>query len=277
MYHISIHVYRFFCFFFLMIRRPPRSTLFPYTTLFRSPDATRPFPGRLSGRLRRGRTVDHRPQTIKAWLSSTVRRLSSTQQARFPDSRLGRAAPLWPSPNASSDLRLAEEGAERIAGTQWREPCGLCTRLPFEPATAGPRFFERRAGTAMKLEVERAESRGLVRLGSVRALRGDTLTPRARRGQVRLLRRERLAELGGQRARRRGVVALGREAQVLLVLGEGARGLVELKQEVPGEEVSVREVGLELQRAADVRGRLAHALRVEVEAAQREVRLPRSL
>src|SRR2546430_9972703 len=30
-----------FIFFFLMIRRPPRSTLFPYTTLFRS---TRPLP-----------------------------------------------------------------------------------------------------------------------------------------------------------------------------------------------------------------------------------------
>src|SRR2546422_11696559 len=28
-----------FFFFFLMIRRPPRSTLFPYTTLFRSHDA----------------------------------------------------------------------------------------------------------------------------------------------------------------------------------------------------------------------------------------------
>src|SRR3712207_6947641 len=28
-------------FFFLMIRRPPRSTLFPYTTLFRSPDHQR--------------------------------------------------------------------------------------------------------------------------------------------------------------------------------------------------------------------------------------------
>src|SRR5690348_18041587 len=28
----------FFSFFFLMIRRPPRSTLFPYTTLFRSRD-----------------------------------------------------------------------------------------------------------------------------------------------------------------------------------------------------------------------------------------------
>src|SRR5690242_1666719 len=35
-------------FFFLMIRRPPRSTLFPYTTLFRSP---RPSQSRLEGRL----------------------------------------------------------------------------------------------------------------------------------------------------------------------------------------------------------------------------------
>src|SRR6266581_5515716 len=31
-------------FFFLMIRRPPRSTLFPYTTLFRSPQHVR-IPG----------------------------------------------------------------------------------------------------------------------------------------------------------------------------------------------------------------------------------------
>src|SRR5437870_11974556 len=29
-------IYCLFSFFFLMIRRPPRSTLFPYTTLFRS-------------------------------------------------------------------------------------------------------------------------------------------------------------------------------------------------------------------------------------------------
>src|SRR5436309_14908354 len=36
-------VYIAFCvFFFLMIRRPPRSTLFPYTTLFRSCPATSP-------------------------------------------------------------------------------------------------------------------------------------------------------------------------------------------------------------------------------------------
>src|SRR3712207_9312361 len=30
-------MFYFLLFFFLMIRRPPRSTLFPYTTLFRSP------------------------------------------------------------------------------------------------------------------------------------------------------------------------------------------------------------------------------------------------
>src|SRR3989304_8397606 len=33
-----------FLFFFLMIRRPPRSTLFPYTTLFRSPARRRRIP-----------------------------------------------------------------------------------------------------------------------------------------------------------------------------------------------------------------------------------------
>src|SRR5438270_5521547 len=32
----SSHLSFLFLFFFLMIRRPPRSTLFPYTTLFRS-------------------------------------------------------------------------------------------------------------------------------------------------------------------------------------------------------------------------------------------------
>ena len=33
--------FNYILFFFLMIRRPPRSTLFPYTTLFRSPMAQR--------------------------------------------------------------------------------------------------------------------------------------------------------------------------------------------------------------------------------------------
>src|SRR6266487_6166238 len=38
---MSISVFPLIFFFFLMIRRPPRSTLFPYTTLFRSPSRRR--------------------------------------------------------------------------------------------------------------------------------------------------------------------------------------------------------------------------------------------
>src|SRR6266850_3604998 len=39
-----------FIFFFLMIRRPPRSTLFPYTTLFRSLLAQHPHRARAPAR-----------------------------------------------------------------------------------------------------------------------------------------------------------------------------------------------------------------------------------
>src|SRR5215218_10616432 len=50
-----------FLFFFLMIRRPPRSTLFPYTTLFRSPPAgTSRAPSRTRGPRRpRRRSEEH--------------------------------------------------------------------------------------------------------------------------------------------------------------------------------------------------------------------------
>src|SRR3712207_8354895 len=51
-------------FFFLMIRRPPRSTLFPYTTLFRSPHRES---GRLS-RLRRKGAVEQDLHSLEAQL-----------------------------------------------------------------------------------------------------------------------------------------------------------------------------------------------------------------
>src|SRR2546426_5215883 len=46
-----------FFFFFLMIRRPPRSTLFPYTTLFRSHGAQRLM--RRADRLAAARALRH--------------------------------------------------------------------------------------------------------------------------------------------------------------------------------------------------------------------------
>src|SRR5438105_10870042 len=45
--------HRLLCFFFLMIRRPPRSTLFPYTTLFRSRSPQRPTRATRGGPSRR--------------------------------------------------------------------------------------------------------------------------------------------------------------------------------------------------------------------------------
>src|SRR6478752_8559777 len=51
----------FSCFFFLMIRRPPRSTLFPYTTLFRSCER-RQFARPRSGAAEKS----HRPQDRKS-------------------------------------------------------------------------------------------------------------------------------------------------------------------------------------------------------------------
>src|SRR5256885_12921331 len=48
-----------------MIRRPPRSTLFPYTTLFRSGHHGRPDAGKYAHRLRRQERLRFRPDHRK--------------------------------------------------------------------------------------------------------------------------------------------------------------------------------------------------------------------
>src|SRR2546425_11839368 len=55
-------------FFFLMIRRPPRSTLFPYTTLFRSRSAANSRP--------------HRPSRQLHWSTTPPNPASSTAARR---------------------------------------------------------------------------------------------------------------------------------------------------------------------------------------------------
>src|SRR5215203_1415091 len=66
--------FAFFLFFFLMIRRPPRSTLFPYTTLFRSPARFDPL-----------RSSARRPAASKGPGRSPR---SLDQQLAFPHDRL---------------------------------------------------------------------------------------------------------------------------------------------------------------------------------------------
>src|SRR5260370_23690291 len=56
---------RIFAFFFLMIRRPPRSTLFPYTTLFRSRTSLSRKPASRASRTDSpGRTSNSSNQTV---------------------------------------------------------------------------------------------------------------------------------------------------------------------------------------------------------------------
>src|SRR5256885_2902211 len=52
-------------FFFLMIRRPPRSTLFPYTTLFRSPAGRESRAVRGRSRLRGEARYHHRRHEVR--------------------------------------------------------------------------------------------------------------------------------------------------------------------------------------------------------------------
>src|SRR5499433_4258374 len=61
MYVVCGFCFGFFLFFFLMIRRPPRSTLFPYTTLFRSwcPPVQRAATTPAASSPRTGRSEEH--------------------------------------------------------------------------------------------------------------------------------------------------------------------------------------------------------------------------
>src|SRR6267142_2463086 len=63
----------FFCFFFLMIRRPPRSTLFPYTTLFRSSRACAGSPARRRRSRGRSRSPFRRSEEHTSELQSHVK------------------------------------------------------------------------------------------------------------------------------------------------------------------------------------------------------------
>src|SRR5438552_17247871 len=68
---LFLSIFFFFFFFFLMIRRPPRSTLFPYTTLFRSVTAN-------GNRKQRGQSELGRQHGLKSDRKST--RLNSSHQ-----------------------------------------------------------------------------------------------------------------------------------------------------------------------------------------------------
>src|SRR3712207_9409101 len=101
-------------FFFLMIRRPPRSTLFPYTTLFRSPRIPTPW--------------DRAP-----WLPSPARQPSRTRRVPW------RFGPLFPG-GAHPSYGATEGGAADFHGGHHSEV--LAPLLEGEKGTLSEVLFE---------------------------------------------------------------------------------------------------------------------------------------
>src|SRR2546426_4826149 len=88
-----------------MIRRPPRSTLFPYTTLFRS-----------RGGGRRGRLRGHRPHPLRA------------REGRAQDAAGGRTRMIE---QAFEALRREDARSEEHT-SELQSPCNLVCRLLLE-------------------------------------------------------------------------------------------------------------------------------------------------
>src|SRR5256885_3860671 len=118
-------------FFFLMIRRPPRSTLFPYTTLFRSHFSI----AELCFRWGFGDAANFsRAFTARYGLSPKAYRASPARVQDAPPGQRGRPSP------AESAAQGAEPAAARLAHSprseehtsELQSPCNLVCRLLLE-------------------------------------------------------------------------------------------------------------------------------------------------
>src|SRR5256885_8972214 len=99
-----------------MIRRPPRSPLFPYTTLFRSPATPYHAAGRVRPAARPARPRRHELRSCTAH-------------------RSGRSAP-WPVGNAAPHRQTATELIRSEEHTsELQSPCNLVCRLLLEKKT----------------------------------------------------------------------------------------------------------------------------------------------
>src|SRR2546426_1727065 len=109
--------FHFISFFFLMIRRPPRPTLFPYTTLFRSrpsprwPDASRKGP------------IGRRVLTIPTWSPCSLRCVGWPRyEFHFPGSAATRERCVCAGESSRSEEHTSE----------LQSPCNLVCRLLLE-------------------------------------------------------------------------------------------------------------------------------------------------
>src|SRR3989454_6958878 len=95
-----------------MIRRPPRSTLFPYTTLFRSPSPSAP--------------VD--PSRVESARRTVLYRSPEGQ----PAGTLAPSAPLRVLGRSGDWTRVELEGRSEEHTSELQSPCNLVCRLLLE-------------------------------------------------------------------------------------------------------------------------------------------------
>src|SRR2546430_13211733 len=97
-------------FFFLMIRRPPRSTLFPYTTLFRS----------------RGSAFAHSRSRQD---DGPVQRRVARQARFFPDKSEEHTAELQSQSKIRCRLLLGKKKKKKYMHTNYQDICLLYLRI----------------------------------------------------------------------------------------------------------------------------------------------------
>ena len=106
-----------FFFFFLMIRRPPRSTLFPYTTLFRSLGAGE---------------IDDAVWELVSRLDKSMLRIEASELMHWPD----RAWVFGPQlPITGGVIGAGSDAPEKVA-RQWLRAYE-CARVDYRKAKGG--------------------------------------------------------------------------------------------------------------------------------------------
>src|SRR2546427_11949502 len=126
-YHYSHPTY-YLLFFFLMIRRPPRSTLFPYTTLFRSIEDVSGNQLADSGPVLEpvARAAAHEPDVVRAGMTIDdevlVRTLLVLAHARLEQRRAGEPRKAVPQVVARRTQPLRPRLPLPRGGTERRTP-----------------------------------------------------------------------------------------------------------------------------------------------------------
>src|SRR5260221_3883405 len=145
-YTSSLHrsIQCFFIFFFLMIRRPPRSTLFPYTTLFRSSSRSPPrspgcprFPFPAASTPPACRSACSSPATIFPKRASSVSRIATSR------TRTGTSACLRRRRYEAPDAALRAGPARRLVANGDARARGAA-RQPLRAARAARQPHRRR-------------------------------------------------------------------------------------------------------------------------------------